>query len=355
MKEISVMIPISVCIITKNEAEHLDKCLEALKPYPFEIIVVDTGSTDNSKEIARKYTDKVFDFEWVKDFSAARNFSISRASHNMILVLDTDEFLVEFDFDKVQQLMVEHPKGVGLIKRLDYFETDGERHCQTTIIDRLFNRKYYHYERPIHEILVSTANIDADSYSLPIVVDHVGYVGSAEKLSEKAMRNIELLLSEIKKNPEEPYYYFQIAQSYLCMREHEKAFAYFKMAMDRNPPPKEDYTRILVCNYGNILLDNNKPEEARSLLSYYDNYSDNADYLCMIGVMYLHLNQHLKALPEFVKALSAPSRDSIEKQVISYYIGYIYEVFGQKDIARQHYLRCGEFEPALEALGRMDG
>ena len=349
------MIPISVCIITKNEAEHLEKCLEALKPYPFEIVIVDTGSADNSKEVARKYTDKIFEFEWVKDFSAARNFPISRASHNMILVLDTDEFLLEFDFDQVQRLMAEHPKSVGLIKRLDYFEIDGEKHCQTTIIDRLFNRKYYRYERPIHEILVPITNISTTSYNLPIVADHVGYVGSDEKLYEKSMRDIELLLPEIEKNPDEPYNYFQMAQSYLCMRNQEQAFEYFKMAMKRNPPPEEDYTRILVCNYGNILLDNNKAEEARSLLSFYDDYNDNADYLCMIGVMYLHLNQHLKALPELVKALSAPSRDSVESRVISYYIGYIYEVFGQKDIARQHYQKCGEFEPALEALQRMDG
>ena len=347
------MIPISVCIITKNEAENLDKCLKSLSPYPFEIVIVDTGSSDNSKEIARKYTNKVFDFEWINDFSAARNFSISRASHNMILVLDTDEFLVEFDFDQVQQLMSEHPKSVGLIKRLDYFETDGERHCQTTIIDRLFNRKYYHYERPIHEILVPAANLSTTSYTLPIVADHVGYIGSADKLYEKSMRDINLLIPEIEKNPDEPYYYFQMAQSYLCMREHERAFEYFQMALERNPAPEEDYTRILVCNYGNILLDAGKAEEASSLLSFYEYYSNNADYLCMIGVMYLQRNQLLKSLPEFVKALSAPSRDSVESRVISYYIGYIYESFQQKDIARQHYQKCGEFEPALEALQRI--
>lgn len=348
------MIPISVCIITKNEAENLDKCLKSLSPYPFEIVVVDTGSTDNSKEIARKYTDRVFDFEWVNDFSAARNFSISRASHNMILVLDTDEFLIEFDFEQVQQLMIDHPKSVGLIKRLDYFETDGEKHCQTTIIDRLFNRKYYHYERPIHEILVPAANLSTTSYTLPIVADHVGYIGSADKLYEKSMRDINLLLPEIEKNPDEPYYYFQMAQSYLCMREHERALEYFQMAMERHPAPEEDYTRILVCNYGNMLLDQEKTEAASSLLSFYEYYGNNADYLCMIGVMYLQRNQLLKALPEFVKALSAPSRDSVESRVISYYIGYIYESFQQKDIARQHYQKCGEFEPALEALRRME-
>lgn len=347
------MIPISVCIITKNEAEHLDKCLKSLSAYPFEIIVVDTGSSDNSKEVARKYTDKVFDFEWINDFSAARNFSISRASHNMIFVLDTDELLVEFDLDKIQQLIAEHPKSVGLIKRLDYFEIDGEKHCQTTIIDRLFNRKYYHYERPIHEILVPTANLSTASYTLPIVADHFGYIGTAEKLYEKSMRDINLLLPEIEKAPNEPYYYFQMAQSYLCMREHEHAFEYFQMALERNPAPEEDYTRILVCNYGNMLLDRGKSEEASSLLSFYEYYGNNADYLCMIGVMYLQRTQLLKALPEFVKALSAPSRDSVESRVISYYIGYIYESFQQKDIAKQHYQKCGEFEPALEALQRM--
>ena len=167
------------------------------------------------------------------------------------------------------------------------------------------------------------------------------------------MRDIDLLLPEIKKNPNEPYYYFQMAQSYLCMREHERALEYFQMAIERNPAPEEDYTRILVCNYGNMLLDREKTEEASSLLSFYEYYGNNADYLCMIGVMYLQRNQLLKALPEFVKALSAPSRDSVEPQVISYYIGYIYECFQQKDIARQHYQKCGEFEPALEALRRM--
>lgn len=347
------MIPISVCIITKNEAENLDKCLAALKPYPFEIVVVDTGSTDNSKEVAFKYTDKVYDFEWVNDFSAARNFSISRASHNMIFVLDTDEFVLEFDLDEVEKLIEQNPKGVGLIKRLDYFEVDGEKRCQNTIVDRIFNRKYYRYERPIHEILVPIGNIKTTSYNLPISADHIGYLGAENKLNEKAMRDIELLIPEIEKNPNEPYYYFQMAQSYLVMRNHEKACEYFEKAIKRNPSPKEDYTRILVCNYGNMLLDAARYDEAAAMLSYYEHYSNNADYLCMIGTIYLNTNQPLKALPEYVKALSAPTRDSVENKVISYYIGIIYESFNQKDIARQHYQRCGDFEPALEALRRL--
>ena len=70
------MHPISVCIIAKNEESYIEKCLAALKPYDFEIILVDTGSTDRTKDIAARYADKVLDFVWINDFSAARNFSL---------------------------------------------------------------------------------------------------------------------------------------------------------------------------------------------------------------------------------------------------------------------------------------
>lgn len=347
------MIPISVCIITKNEAEHLEKCLSALKPYQFEIVVVDTGSTDNSKEVAHKYTDKVYDFEWINDFSAARNYSISRASHNVILSLDTDEFVTKIDLEKTAQLIEANPKGIGCIKVLNYFETEQGTKHQTSMLGRLFNRKYYHYENAIHEALTAISNVSPYSYDLPVTVDHVGYLGSKDKLNDKAMRDINLLLKEIETNPDNPYNYFQLAQAYLLMRDHEHACEYFNKSIELHPSPHEEYTRIMVCNYGNILIDFGKADEALSLLSFYDYYSDNADYLCMVGLIYLHLNQQLKALPEFVKALTAPKRDSIENKVISYYIGFIYELFKQKDIARQHYQRCGDYAPALEALERI--
>lgn len=132
------MIPISVCIITKNEAENLEKCLSALKLYPFEIVVTDTGSNDSSKEIAEKYADKVLDFAWCDDFSAARNFCISNASHNMILSLDTDEFVTEIDSDSLEKLIVQNPTAVGRIELLNYFDTNSGRRAHISRVDRLF-------------------------------------------------------------------------------------------------------------------------------------------------------------------------------------------------------------------------
>ncbi|MCI9665115.1 MAG: glycosyltransferase family 2 protein [Lachnospiraceae bacterium] len=89
------MITISLCMIVKNEQRVLARCLESLKGLLDEIIIVDTGSTDRTREIAGKYTDKVYDFAWVNDFSAARNFAFSKASCEYIYSADADEVLDE--------------------------------------------------------------------------------------------------------------------------------------------------------------------------------------------------------------------------------------------------------------------
>ena len=348
MKEI----PISVCIITKNESANLEKCLAAIRPYPFEIVVVDTGSSDNSKEIAGKYADKILDFEWCDDFSAARAFSISKASHNMILVIDTDEFITEINLEEMYRLIDENPKSIGLIKRLDYFESAGMRRAQIFRADRLFNRKYYHYSNRIHECLFANDNITYQTYESPVTIDHVGYLGTQEELNAKSMRDIKLLLRTAEEDSDNPYIYFQIGQSYLMMRDEVNSLQYFQMAMDRNPPLDSEYTRILVKNYGETLLTANRNEEALSLLSYYDAYQNNADYLCLIGTIYMQLNQPLKAIPEFIKALTAPESDSLDAQnkIPSFYIGHIYQCFGQIEIAKSHFEKCGDYPPALERL-----
>lgn len=87
------MITISLCMIVKNEEKNLERCLSSYAPLMDEIIVVDTGSTDKTKEIAARFTDKIYDFEWINDFSAARNFAFSKAGCDYIFSADADEVL----------------------------------------------------------------------------------------------------------------------------------------------------------------------------------------------------------------------------------------------------------------------
>ena len=348
-------IPVSVCIITKNEASRLQKCLEALKPYSFEIVVVDTGSEDNSIETAKRYTEHVHEFVWCDDFSAARNFAAGCASHDLLFPIDTDEILSSFDWNELQQALQTHPAGIGHVKRLDYYETKDGVQCYEVMIERIYDRRYYEYRGTVHEALVPVTDAPYASYDTSIVIDHAGYLGNAEQLREKAERNLALLEKALEADADDPYIHFQIGQSYLLMRCHERACEYFKAAVALCPPPEADYTRMLINNYGNILIDLERPEESIKLLSYYEHYDNCMDYLCMIGLSYMFIGEPLRALPEFVKALTASVRDSIDPASPSYYVGYLYEFFGKTDIARTHYQNCGDYAPAVEALKRLDG
>ena len=98
------MATISLCMIVKNEEKVLSRCLESITDAVDEIIIADTGSTDKTKEIAKKYTDKVFDFKWVDDFSKARNFSFSKASMDYMMWLDADDIISKENCEKLIQL-----------------------------------------------------------------------------------------------------------------------------------------------------------------------------------------------------------------------------------------------------------
>ncbi len=94
----------SLCMIVKDEEDILARCLDSLKDLMDEIIIVDTGSSDHTKDIARQYTDKVYDFEWDDDFSAARNFAFSKASMDYIYSADADEVIDEENHEKFRML-----------------------------------------------------------------------------------------------------------------------------------------------------------------------------------------------------------------------------------------------------------
>lgn len=98
------MIEVSLCMIVKNEENVLARCLDSVADLVEEIIIIDTGSADRTKEIAKKYTDKIYDFEWIDDFSAARNFSFEKATKDYIYVADADEVIDEENREKFKQL-----------------------------------------------------------------------------------------------------------------------------------------------------------------------------------------------------------------------------------------------------------
>ena len=109
------MATISLCMIVKNEEAVLSRCLDSIKDGVDEIIIVDTGSSDATKEIAARYTDKVYDFEWIDDFAAARNFSFSKASMDFAMWLDADDIFTDKDRESFIALKNSIPETIDVV------------------------------------------------------------------------------------------------------------------------------------------------------------------------------------------------------------------------------------------------
>ena len=357
----SAVPPLSVCIIGKNEEKNIERCLAPLAKLGFEIIYVDTGSTDRTKELAARYTDNLYDFEWIGDFSAARNFSISKASHNYVLVIDCDEFLTQIDPAALEHAINEHPRGVGMIQLDNYCESDGGQICIPNRLERLFHKRYYHYENPIHEQICDrkTGSTYYERYDAPIVADHVGYAGTAEERRRKTERNNELLFQEIAKHPDDPYHYFQAAQSFHLINDNENAYAYYKKAFDLGLNTQNPWVYVMASNFISVCVQLGRGDEALALyLPIYDDYAKNPSFLSSMGSLYLDLEppQPLKAMMEFVKVLQAPiSPDGIDYSPVALYgMGYSNELLGNAPSALDFYRKSAEknYPLALQKLSQ---
>ena len=354
--------PISVCIIAKNEEKHIGKCLAAIRTHAteaveLEIVVVDTGSTDRTKEIASEYANKVLDFEWIGDFSAAKNFSVSHASHEYVLSLDCDEVIVSADWDGICKLMEQKPEAVGRIALDNHYFSNQTDTVYRDWLGRFFHREYFRFESPIHEQIVHKhAGPHYELYDLPILVDHVGYLGSIEALRPKVERNNALLFQELEKNRENPYLYFQIGQSYNMIYDYENSYKYYKEALAYDVNPDEEWVRMMIIAYANALLHTGRESEALQLEAVYDAFAGTADFLCMMGRIYLANGQYVKAMMEFVKAIHCPvAREKGTNSFIpTYNIGLINEMMGDIPTALTHYRNCGDFPMAVEKIKELD-
>lgn len=357
------MIPISVCIIGKNEEKNIEKCLAPLMPYNFEIIYVDTGSTDRTKELAAKYTDKIYDFEWIGDFSAARNFSLSKASHNYVLIVDCDEYLTALDIEGLNAAIEAHPPrgSVGQILRKSFSDSLYRKEFALERVDRLFHKRNFHYIYLIHEQVadIRTDSTDYERYDIPVAFDHMGYVGTDDEKRVKAERNNALLFKEIEQNPTEPYFYFQVAQSYNLIDDYENAYTYYKKAFELPLNLENLWVHVMANNFINTMVQTGRAAEALALYTpVYEDYAHSQQFLCSFGALYLNQNppQPLKAIMEFVKALQCTPATEAEdfSGVALFSMGFANELLGNLPAAASFYEKSAAkgYPLALEKVGK---
>lgn len=320
-------VPISVCIIAKNEEKHIEECLKRLLPYGFEIIVTDTGSSDRTKQLAQKYADKVLDYEWKDDFSAARNFCISHASNNWILSLDCDEYVTNIDMAALRILMQKFPKDTGAIrlKNLIYNHNNNDNmEYGSDDVTRFFNKNYYMFTEPIHEQVSYKEEAKRTevmkTFLLPMEVIHHGYALSKEEMQEKQKRNLNLLYASLEKSKEEqPYIYFQIAQSEFIMENYEKSAQMYEKVLALTEDIQYEYIQITIMSLAKAYVRLERIQDAVALMEKYAPSCCTAKYTFTHAGVLLDSGNIMKALMLYVKTTTMPDVDTLGENLLHCY------------------------------------
>jgi len=202
------MIQLSQCMIVKNEEKNIERALRWAKGVAFEQIVVDTGSTDRTVELAEKMGAKVYHFQWIGDFSAAKNYAIEQATGNWIAFLDADEYFspedartLMFELKRIHSEPLLREQYFFLMCPMVQIEDGGGAGSVNEHIRVFRNLPIARYEGKIHEkFMIENKNIIKSDR---IRVIHTGYSESAYSETGKAGRNIEMLRAELAERPDD--------------------------------------------------------------------------------------------------------------------------------------------------------
>lgn len=220
--------------MVKNEESNLPKCLESLKPllmYPdVELIIIDTGSDDNTIEIAKKYTDNVYYHEWNNHFADMRNISISYAQGEWLFIIDADEVLI--NSKELYNLL--KGSNISAFNTIKIRETNYLNKKLTDYIihetERLFKNNEFKYVGTVHNQPLLKEPV---FFAKDIWLEHFGYINDDFELMEKKFnRTVTLLKKELEEDPNNIYYLYQLNKSYCMIQNYDAAFKQIKKAYD---------------------------------------------------------------------------------------------------------------------------
>jgi glycosyltransferase involved in cell wall biosynthesis len=300
---------LSLCMIVRNEAMQLERCLRSIAAWVDEIVVVDTGSEDETPEIAIKFGAKVLNFEWRDDFAVARNFSLANATGDWIIFLDADEELAQGSGTILRQA-INAPKKEGFLCQLICLSSlHDQRSANILQALRIFrHRTHYHFSGRVHEQIIDSILKIHPNESIvftPIVIKHHGYLPEVRKQKKKDERNLKLLLMELEEADASPEIYYYLGSEYNASEETLHALEYYLKAeaINRSSP----FSQISILIARNIPLClyalGRYPEVIERVTNSLSQYLKYTDLLFYRANAWLHLKNPVKAGCDFVTCL----------------------------------------------------
>ena len=345
---------ISLIMIVKNEAKYLEKSLISVIPHVDEIVIVDTGSTDDTLNIARSYTDKIYSFPWQDDFSAARNYAIKQATGEWLLSLDADEELVA-EKDDLRKLALENNTQSNMIEA--YFlpllnktsESTGEGNHYYVL--RFFrNNGRYYFSGCIHEQLVLPDSQIARFTDRPLIIHNL--LPAKERQAKRA-RNLTLLQKTLNADPDNPFLHYYLGVEWLMLGKPRLALpclnkAYLSLTDDYLLFRAPALRYLIMCLHALGQLD-------KALCLCLDagiNYPKFTDIYYLGGVLFEEKNEFLLAIKWLSQAIKCGTPPPIYSHMSGtgsflayYHLGYCYEKLGRLSEAKDAYQQALSANP----------
>ncbi|WP_347880764.1 glycosyltransferase [Paenibacillus sp. F411] len=302
---------ISLCMIVRNEADCIGRCLSSVSPYVDEMIIVDTGSTDDTPAICKEYGAKVLDYTWNEHFAEARNFGLHQARGQWILWLDADEELGEGG-ELLKQLATEAEYDLFSFELNNYYGTEVDDHRIIQISHpRMFrNGLGFQFRNKIHEALNVEEVFGSGSQMLermgnaPVTLWHYGYLESQVQVKDKAKRNLQLLQQALSDNPEDPWLHYHMASECYRLKKLNESFQHTNRSIvaflsNRLTPPSLLYKLkySILISVGSY--DGAYPAIEKAIML----YPDYVDLVFYKGVVLMQLKKFEAALEAFEQCL----------------------------------------------------
>jgi glycosyltransferase involved in cell wall biosynthesis len=347
-------------MIVKNEEKNLKRCIDSVKDIVNEIIIVDTGSTDNTRNIALENGTKVLDFEWGDDFAAARNFSLSQSSSDWNLVLDADEYILS-NHQLIRNFIKKNNNKIGRINILSKFFDEGQEKVESSYVSRLFPNKGIFFKGRVHEQLASIL----PRVNIAVNVAHDGYYQT-----DKTDRNLPLLLLEHNESPSDTYVLYQIGKQYFLKRDYIKANYYFSLSY-RNVSENEYFKPKMVVDYLYSLIRSRNLEIGLKVIKKEKDKLDmSTDFHFVCGIFFMELvfsnvNKYINYFPlielEYLRCIEideGQNQDTVKgtgSYLALYNLGTVYETTGNISKAIEYYKKSSEFKykPAQKRIAAL--